>query len=427
MSKRKKKTLWAVTVGTKPCRVRVFERTKGGPLWLRYWDPEKAGRFKWEALKHNDRDKAEAEALEVAARLKRGEKLAAEGATTLATLFVAYERHRTPRKSRTEQKADARRIEMWTRVLGAEKVVDGITLGEWERFIDERRSGVIDARGHSVEEENRRPVRDRVIEADTKWLQLVAGWATKWRGRNGRYLLTENPLRGYPIPKERNPRQPVASTDRLEALQKAIGEAVAERDAKRQAMMKLPRKDRKRVLDPVGDLSEFLDIAAGTGRRLSAVCNLRWEDVILERTPAAPHGAIRWRAAHDKSGKESTVPIGPQVRAAIDRLRQRRPGVGEAPLFSHPKDPSKPVTRHEPSRWLQNAEKLAGLEPQKGSLWHAYRRAWATQRKHLPAVDVAKAGGWATVQVVQQIYTQADEETTLKVVLDAAEIREVRS
>jgi hypothetical protein len=40
-------------------------------------------------------------------------------------------------------------------------------------------------------------------------------------------------------------------------------------------------------------------------------------------------------------------------------------------------------------------------------------------------VDVARAGGWATVQVVQQIYVKADEETMLKVVLGGAEIREV--
>ena len=191
-------------------------------------------------------------------------------------------------------------------------------------------------------------------------------------------------------------------------------------------MVELPPKDRKRVADPIGDLSEFLDIAAGTGRRLSAICGLRLDDLHLERTPAAPHGAIRWRAEADKAGKESTVPISPQVRAAIDRLRERRSGVGAVPLFPHPRDPSKPISRYIPDRWLRNAEKLAELEPQDGSLWHAYRRAWATQRKHLPAVDVAKAGGWSTVQVVTQIYQQADTETTLKVVLEAAEIRGVR-
>lgn len=113
------------------------------------------------------------------------------------------------------------------------------------------------------------------------------------------------------------------------------------------------------------------------------------------------------------------------LKTRVDHRRERRPGVGAVPLFPHPRNLTKPISRYIPARWLRNAEKLAGLESQDGSLWHAYRRAWATQRKHLPAVDVARAGGWSTVQVVTEIYQQADSETTLKVVLDAAEIREV--
>ena len=46
-------------------------------------------------------------------------------------------------------------------------------------------------------------------------------------------------------------------------------------------------------------------------------------------------------------------------------------------------------------------------------------------RKHLPVQDVARAGGWKSHGVVQDIYTQADSETTLRVVLDAGEVREV--
>ncbi len=66
------------------------------------------------------------------------------------------------------------------------------------------------------------------------------------------------------------------------------------------------------------------------------------------------------------------------------------------------------MTRFEPFRWLRNAENLAGLEPQEGRVWDAFRPAWAT------------------VAMVTDIYQQADQETTLKVVLGAAEIREVQ-
>ena len=55
----------------------------------------------------------------------------------------------------------------------------------------------------------------------------------------------------------------------------------------------------------------------------------------------------------------------------------------------------------------------------------ALRHGERQRHRHLPAVDVAKAGGWATVQVVQDVYMQADEEATLKVILDAAEIRQI--
>jgi hypothetical protein len=72
------------------------------------------------------------------------------------------------------------------------------------------------------------------------------------------------------------------------------------------------------------------------------------------------------------------------------------------------------------------AEALAGVQAQKGSLWHAYRRKWATERKHLPDVDVAAAGGWITVQTLKTAYHQADPDTMLRVGLEGGELREAR-
>jgi len=62
----------------------------------------------------------------------------------------------------------------------------------------------------------------------------------------------------------------------------------------------------------------------------------------------------------------------------------------------------------------------------RGSLWHAYRRKRATERKHLPAVDFAAAGGWKTSQALKTAYQQADAETILRVVLEAGELREAK-
>lgn len=65
-------------------------------------------------------------------------------------------------------------------------------------------------------------------------------------------------------------------------------------------------------------------------------------------------------------------------------------------------------------------------DTQEGTLWHAYRRKWATERKHLPEVDVAKAGGWASLESLKTAYQQADQGIMLLVVLEAGELREVQ-
>ena len=84
------------------------------------------------------------------------------------------------------------------------------------------------------------------------------------------------------------------------------------------------------------------------------------------------------------------------------------------------------MTRHLADKWLRAGERLAKLEPLKGSLWHAYRRKWATERKHLPDVDVAAAGGWKSLQALKDCYQQADAATMYQVVEGARQLREAR-
>ncbi|MCZ6714752.1 MAG: tyrosine-type recombinase/integrase [Deltaproteobacteria bacterium] len=169
-------------------------------------------------------------------------------------------------------------------------------------------------------------------------------------------------------------------------------------------------------------LSELLDVVNGTGRRISAVCALMYQDPRLDQDA---HGAIVWPTQTDKMGRETVVPIAPAVRGALERILRERSGIGAAPLFPSPNDPGQPMTRHLADKWLRQAEKIAGVEPQRGSLRHAYRRKWANERKHLPDIDVAAAGGWKTAQTLRDFYQQADAETMLRVVLEAGdELRE---
>jgi integrase len=411
----KRPKCWRHTEGDKGATVTVYERRSGGLLYARAFDPAHAGgkgRYVRRSLKHRDQERAKTYALDQAAKLRQGHSELAEGKTTLARLFALYQTHRTPRKSPGDQGEDRRRAQMFARILGARKDPHLISLGEWEAFIEARRCGVIAADGAPVAEGKFKPVRARTVHADCKWLRHVLNWGTKWRDGQGRYLLRENPARGYEAPTEKNPRRPVATTDRYEAI-RAVSDNV---------MMDV-RWNGHRHTDR-SYLSELLDIAHGTGRRISAICALRYQDLQLERTESRPHGAICWPEDTDKMGRETIAPISIAVRAAIDRVLAKRPGLGAAYMFPSMKDPNTPLQYEVASEWLRRAERQAGVPKQSGSLWHAWRRGWVTSRKHLPDVDVAAAGGWKDVSTLRTCYQRPDEQTMLAVVEGGRELRE---
>ena len=402
---------WTFSAGSRPNTVTIFERD--GNLHARAWDPtiRGTGGFRCRSLKHNDRAKAKTYALEQAAKLEQGTAEIMQGVVKLGQVIDLYLLHRSPRKGQREQKADRRRGNMWKRFLGTDTDPHTISLASWERFIDLRLSGAINARANPIQAENRRMVRTRSVNQDLQWLGWVLNWASKWRTPQGHYLMRENPVRGYDVPVEKNPRRPVASEDRYQATR-------AKTD---QVTMAVQWHGKSKTVRSY--LSEVLDIVSGTGRRLSSVLQLQYEDLQLQD---GPHGAIRWPADTDKTGRETIVPIGPDVRAAIDRVLRERPGIGKVYLFSAPGDLAKPVSRYLAAKWLQQAEKLAGLEKLDGSLWHAYRRKWATERKHLPDADVAAAGGWVNSNTLRLVYQQADQETMLRVVLEGGTLREAQ-
>jgi hypothetical protein len=92
-------------------------------------------------------------------------------------------------------------------------------------------------------------------------------------------------------------------------------------------------------------------------------------------------------------------------------------------VFPSPADPTKPMDRWYASRLLRRAERRARV-PKLGSLWHAYRRKWGTERKHLPVQDVARAGGWKDAHTLATIYQQADDATVLRAVTEPKVLRE---
>lgn len=82
------------------------------------------------------------------------------------------------------------------------------------------------------------------------------------------------------------------------------------------------------------------------------------------------------------------------------------------------------MDRHLFDKWLTVAESHAELPKLDGGLWHAYRRKWATERKHLPLKDVAAAGGWNDVDTLLKVYQQPDPATLLIVMSEPRKVSE---
>jgi hypothetical protein len=56
----------------------------------------------------------------------------------------------------------------------------------------------------------------------------------------------------------------------------------------------------------------------------------------------------------------------------------------------------------------------------------AFGRKWATERRHLPDVDVAKAGGWRlrSVNTMKRSYQQSDDAGVMEAVMESKKLRD---
>jgi len=401
------KKLWSHSVGERPHTVRVYERQRDGPLYARTWDAERR-LWRKRSLGHRDRPKAKAFAHELHARLVQGEKDRQAGRVTLSEVFALYHRHKTPTKSPAHQREDRRKVKLWTRFLGPKKDPHEVSLSEWEQFKRARSEGAIDARGRHVPPKKRRKVGARVLEIDCGWLSAVFRWGTVWRLPDGGYLMLQNPVRGYPIPREKNPRRPVVTEERYRKML-----AAADRVTVRVSW----NGRRETVRAP---FREALILTNELGRRYGAIFALRYSDILPDR---GPHGSVRFRADSDKMGVESVVPMSREARRAIDHILRDRPGVGSLSLFPSPRDSSKPVSRHLASKWFRECEDEAELEHVKGLGWHGLRRKFATEMSHVPDRLVARLGGWKNPRTLD-LYSQPTGTMLAEALEQRRELRE---
>ncbi len=372
---------WSSTVGIhRGTRVRVYERTPGGTLYCAVWV---AGRgVSRRSLGHTDRKRALREAAELATLRARGEVEEKRSPLTLDALLARYLARATHARDgslKTERyrRDCAKRARYLVQWFGAQCEAAKLTPDRMQAYVRARRAG----------EMSGRPVRTRSVQSDLVFLKSALHWATGVF-EEGLPLLERNPLAGFSPPRERDPKRPLIDGASVKAL-----------------------LDVAEIVRP--QLPLLIVLMDTTGRRLSSVLGLCWDDFDFAK------GRIHWRAELDKTRRASETPIPKAALGPLLALRRARAAIGASLVFPHPKRSmaGQAVTRHLASYWLTRAFALAGVRKPDGSLWHAFRRRWATMRKHLPLKDVAAAGGWHDLTTLLTCYQQPDEET-LRAVVD---------
>ncbi len=350
-------------------RVRVFPDAKTG-LYQIEW--RENGRRLTRSLKHRDWRRAKRQADEFAAGFAKPEPNGHKEPEplTLERLFDIYGEEVTPTKAETSQRSDRAATRMFLRFFGRVRSPATLSQRDWDRFIRARRAGKVGPSG--------RPVSDRTIESDLKFLIAVLNWAAKSRDEQGNLLLDSNPLRGLKTPTEKNPARVVLSEEEYQAL------------------LRVSRKVDWRF-------HVALVLAHETGHRIGAIRQLRWSDIDLEAE------TVRWRAEHEKTGYEHSTPVTAEASAALMEAGRRSPGTGNGPVLPAPRDASRCAGRTLVRSWWDRAQKLAGLEPKRGRGWHSLRRKFASDLMDQPLKVLCELGGWKTAKTVLQCYQRADE------------------
>lgn len=397
---------WVRSLGTRGVRVRLFQKTKDGSFYRYLWIP---GRGRSRASL-GTRDRAEAERLGralLSALLRDGE-VVESGSLTLGYLWGRYQRE-CPAfldNTSTTRANDANHAAVLLAYFGADCDVRGLTESDQQAFSTKRLAGgIVLPRDSGKKKRTTKAVRGRSVEVETQLLHSMLKWAVTVRVRKGQRLLDRNPLEGVRRPHELNPRRPVASVERFTATRAAIQELMAESESDAEIR-------RWNMLDMT------LVLAEATGRRLGSIRQLHWDDWNFENR------TVRWRGSADKKRREWVVPVPEPLIAEVKAYRVRMGGMFGGLMFPDRKDPTVAADRHEFRTWLEMAEQKAELPKLDGALWHAYRRGWATSRKHLPVSDVAAVGGWKDIGTLLKCYTQADADTMLQVMESPKKISE---
>ena len=364
-------------------RVRVFPDRRTGVIQIEW---REGGRRLTRSLRHRDWARAKEQADEFAASFVPPERRAEPEPEplTLEAIFGVYTAEVTPAKSPQSRLYDRAAMRMFLGFFGKDRVPGTFSKRDWDRFILERRSGRVGRSG--------KPVGDRTVERDLKFLLAVLNWAANSKDEEGNRLVESNPLRGLTAPTEKNPARVILTEAEYEALLRVAAEV----------------DWRFRVA---------LVLAHETGHRIGAIRQLRWSDIDVEGE------VVLWRREHEKTGHEHRTPLTEAAIAILTEARRRNPGIGDVPLLPAPMDLSRSISHPQAGAWWKKAERLAGLEPVRGRGWHALRRKFASDLMDLPLKVLCELGGWKTAQTVLECYQHADQRKLRKALKRGREAR----
>lgn len=211
--------------------------------------------------------------------------------------------------------------------------------------------------------------------ADFKLLRRMQKLAVSFVTDRGDVLLVRDPLATMkPSKSDAPPRMEVADDDRYERTRKAIQELA------RRATSEPDRMCWRRL--------EFaLFLVEGTGRRLTAVRRLTWDDIDLGK------GTMTWRAKADKMRVKRVVNMPPDFMREVAQFARVLDASFGGNVCASPKDPAVPTGREAMHTQLLEAEAHAGPPKLDGTVWHGYRRRWATGVDGLPEPAATYAWG----------------------------------
>jgi len=392
---------WACSLGMRGATVRLFQKRKGGSFYRAVYCPGRG--ISRACIGTADKGEAVHIGLLLVAGLLRDELPAVPGSLTLKTLCDQYSAkcQRFGMLNEASKNDGLSRMKILIGHFGDSLEVDTITEDLFYGFQKAReRGGIPLGDGRFT-----KAVRTRSVQADFKLLHAMLRWAVTFRVA-GKTLLDRDPLFGKTAPKAKGePRSETATQDRFEKTRAAIC-ALRDRSGSEAAMMKWTRLEMAVVL------------VEATGRRIGSVRKLHWADVNVKE------GWILWRAENDKQKVQRGVPMSPTLRADMERFSILLDGNVGGLLFPRPQNPLKAIRREKMDRALAKAEKHAGIAKLDGTLWHAYRRAWATGCDDVPIQAGMYAGGWKDAPTFLK-YQKVTPEALMKAVSERKPVTSV--